>query len=320
MKKKFFSCVFILFILFLLFNMFFHSIDINNIILFAMETFITNIFPSLFPMFILANILSSIGLPEFLGSIFSKIMTKLFNVKGIASFVFFMSMISGFPSNAKYIKDLLDKKLIDEVDANKILIFTFFSNPLFVINTVGLMFFNNIKIGLLMLISHILGNIIVGLLFRNLFNKKEITLENINIKKSFKVLHNKINNTNIFKSFLNNINSSLLVLLNIFGIITCFLILNQIINANIKLNPLSNGILTGLLEFSTGLKSISMANIDFNFKIYLSMFFISFGGFSVHAQIINILEDYKINYYVFFLSRVIHGLISILLLFLFINL
>ena len=82
-------------------------------------------------------------------------MTKLFNVKGIGSFVFFMSMISGYPSNAKYVKELLDKKLINEVDANKILMFTCFSNPLFIINTVGIMFFNNIKIGFFMLISNI---------------------------------------------------------------------------------------------------------------------------------------------------------------------
>ena len=72
-------------------------------------------------MFVISNLLIVIGIPEFLGNLFSKVMTKLFNVKGIGSFVFFMSMISGYPSNAKYVKELLDKKLINEVDANKIL-------------------------------------------------------------------------------------------------------------------------------------------------------------------------------------------------------
>ena len=320
MKKKFFSLAFIFFIIFLIFNIFSHSIEINNIIIYSIEIFIKNIFPSLFPMFILSNVLISIGLPEFLGNVFSRITTKLFNVKGVAAFVFFMSMFTGFPSNAKYVKDLLDKKLIDELTANKILIFTFFSNPLFIINTVGIMFFNNIKIGILMLISHILGNIIVGLIFRNIYYRKEAIEENLSIKKSLKIFHDKINNTNIFKSFLDNINNSLSILLTVFGIITSFLIFNQIINENIKLNPLSNSILTGLLEFSSGLKTISISNINYSLKLYVSMFFISFGGLSVHAQVLNILENYKINYYIFLLSRIIHGLISIFLLYIFINL
>ncbi len=279
-----------------------------------MNIFINNVFPSLFPMFVISNLLIVIGIPEFLGNLFSKVMTKLFNVKGIGSFVFFMSMISGYPSNAKYVKELLDKKLINEVDANKILMFTCFSNPLFIINTVGIMFFNNIKIGFFMLISHILGNLIIGLLFRNIYVSKEKE-NSFSFKKELSILNNKINNTKIFKSFLTSINNSLLTLLNIFGIITCFLIFSELINNYIKLNPIMNSILIGLLEFTSGLKSVSILNISFKLKLYISMFFISFGGFSVHAQIINILDNYKINYMLFLLSRILHGLISIIILY-----
>ena len=76
-----------------------------------------------------------------------------------------------------------------------------------------------------------------------------------------------------------------------------------------------NSILIGLLEFTSGLKSVSILNISFKLKLYISMFFISFGGFSVHAQIINILDNYKINYMLFLLSRILHGLISIIILY-----
>lgn len=314
MKKKVFPLTFILFICFIIFNIFYNSLEINNIILFSMNIFINNVFPSLFPMFVISNLLIAIGVPEFLGNLFSKIMTKLFNVKGISSFVFFLSMISGYPSNAKYIKELLDKKLINEIDANKILTFTSFANPLFVINTVGIMFFNNKKIGFMMLISHIISNIIIGLLFRNIYTDIE-KKESFSLKKEITKLSYKINNTKIFKKFLESISNSLSTLINIFGIITCFLIFNELINNYIKLNPISNSILTGLLEFTSGLKSISILNVNLNLKIYLSMFFISFGGFSVHAQIMNILDNYKINYLLFLFSRIIHGLISIILLY-----
>lgn len=314
MKKKLFSLIIILFFIFIIFNMFTNSLEINKIIIFSIRIFIKNIFPSLFPMLIITNILIAIGLPEFLSNIFTKAMVKFFNVKGIASFVFFMSLISGYPSNAKYLKELLDKKVINEIDANKILIFTSFANPLFVINTVGIMFFNSKKIGLLLLVSHILSNIIVGLLFRNIFKEKEIITKAINFKTNLRNFYYKINSINIFKTFLTSINHALFTMLNILGIITCFLILTTIISTNLKLNPVNNAILTGLLEFSSGLKALSLININFKLKLYLSMFFISFGGFSVHAQIFNILEDYHLKYYLFFLARIIQALISILLL------
>ena len=314
MKKKLFSLIIVFLFTFIIFNIFTNSLEINNTIIFSIKTFVKNIFPSLFPMFVIANILIAIGLPEFLSIIFARVMIKIFNVKGMASFIFFMSLISGYPSNAKYLKDFLDKKLINETDANKILVFTSFANPLFVINTIGIMFFNSKKIGLLLLISHILSNIIVGLLFRNIFQEKELLISKKTFKTNLKNFYHRINNTNIFKVFLTSINNALFTMLNILGIITCFLIVTTIISSNLKLNPVNNAILTGLLEFSSGLKVLSLIDASFKLKLYLSMFLISFGGFSVHAQIFNILGDYHLKYYLFFLARIIQALTSILLL------
>lgn len=319
MRKKLFSLTLVILLLIILFNLFYNSLEINNIISYSISLFIKNVFPSLFPMFVISSLLVAIGTPKFLGNVFNKLMFKVFKVKGEGSFVFFMSMISGFPSSAKFIKELLDKKLITEIDANKILTFTFFSNPLFIINTIGIMFLNSKELGFIILLSHILGNFITGLLFRNLYIDN-LKYNKINIKQSLKTFHNDINNTDIFKELLNGISNSLKTLINIFGIITCFLIIVLIIETNIKISPISNSILTGLLELTSGVKSVSTLDISLKLKIYLSTFFISFGGFSVHAQIFNVLENYKIKYFPFFLSRIIHGCISVLLVYFFINL
>lgn len=319
MKKKLTSTIIILLIIFIIFNIFYNSKDINSVISFSISIFIKNIFPSLFPMFVISDVLVELGIPIFLGNLFSKITTKLFNVKKEASFVFFMSLISGFPSNAKYIKTLVNKKIFDHNDANKVLMFTSFSNPLFIFNTVGILFFNNIKIGLYIFLASLLGNITVGFLFKNLYIKKEIFTK-IDFKDNLKLLNNNINNTKIFKTFLKSVNSSLQTLLNIFGIITCFLIFTTIINNFANFNYLTNLIITGIMEFTSGLNLVSISNISFNLKLYISMFFIAFGGLSVHAQIVTILEDIKINYGLFLLSRIIHSLLSIIYLYIFINL
>lgn len=315
MKKTLYSLFIITILLITLVNIFDHSNDINNVILLSFDLFAKAIFPSLFPMFIIGNILINIGIPNFLGNLFGGLFNKLFKTKGIASFVFFMSMITGFPSSAKYISDLLEKDLINEKDANKILTFTFFSNPLFIVNTVGVLFLNNERIGYLILISHIISNIIIGLILKN-YNNVAIINNYKNPKNILKDLNKSINNTNIFNTILNAIINSLNTLVIIFGIITFFLIITNLINTHLNINPIFNTLITGILEMTSGIKSLSTLDLDLNIKALISIVFISFGGLSVHTQIMNIFKEKKVKYLPFLISRLMHVIISVIILYL----
>ena len=76
-----------------------------------------------------------------------------------------MSMLSGFPSGAKYIKTLLDKGSIDLDEANYLIVFTHFANPLFVL-TVTKGIFKNTTLSYIILICMYLSNLILGLIVR----------------------------------------------------------------------------------------------------------------------------------------------------------
>ena len=231
-------------------------------------------------------------------------------IKGNDAVVVELNSETDFVAKNAEFKELLDKNLINIYDASKILTFTFFSNPLFIINTAGVMFFNNKVFGFYILISHIIGNILTGLLFRNIYKTNNNTLTS-SLKTSIKNFYYDINNTKIFKELLNGIKKSLNILINIFGIMTCFLIITKIITLKLNLSPFPSSILSGLLEMTTGLKSITSLNITEKAKLLLSTFFISFGGLSVHAQIFSMLDNYKINYYIFLISRLIHASLSV---------
>ena len=304
MKKNICSGFVLVTIVILTINIFIKSAYLTDIIVFSVNLFIRNVFPSLFPMFIISYILIEIGIPDFLGSIFNKVFSCLFKCSGYSSFVFFMSMMTGFPSNAKYINDLINNEKIDVLEGEKILKFTFFSNPLFVINTVGISFFNNKMIGLNIFIALLIGNIITGLLFRNNIKSSK---RNISFF-SFKDLINRINNTNIFKTVLIGIQNSLETLINIFGILVFCLILIVFICKNP--HTCSEIFISGVIEMTSGLKYLSISILPLNIKIIISTFFLAFGGFSIHAQIINILKEKKAKYLPFLKARIIHALIS----------
>lgn len=310
MKKRLYSLTIIFTIVILIITIFTKSHHLNNIVNFSINLFINNIFPSLFPMFVISGVLVEIDIPKVLGNIFKKPMNILFKTKGEGAFIFFMSMITGFPSSAKYLDDLIDKKLITSKDAEKILMFTFFSNPLFIVNTVGNIFFNSTYYGLVLLICHIVGNIFVGLIFRN-YNKSIVINDNVSTN-NLKYLNNKINETNIFKVLLKSIKSSLDILINIFGIITFTLIIINILFKDPSNIPTI--FLIGLTEMTTGLKYLSLTNIDILPKLILSCLFLSFGGFSIHFQIMSILSKRKVKYLPFLISRLFHAILSTIIL------
>jgi len=59
--------------------------------------------------------------------------------------------------------------------------------------------------------------------------------------------------------------------------------------------------------------------IPLKLKCVLSVMILSFGGLSVHMQIVSIISDTKIKYFPFLLSRILHSIVSGLMLYLLFN-
>lgn len=314
MRKICISVLIMSLLLFIMFEILTSSSSIMETVGFSFGVWKNNIFPSLFPFFVLSEVLVNYGFIELVGELFKPIMNKCFKLKGVGAFVFIMSLVSGFPSNAKYVRELYKNGLINEYEGSKLLTFTHFSNPLFILGTISILFLNNKEVGLLILVCHYLGNIIIGLLFRNYYVSCE-EKSSISLKKSIISMHKKrISNNKSFgliitDALLNGINTLLLI----FGVVTLFLVITTIIDNNINLSSYYQSILNGILEMTQGLKYVSMLSIPLKIKGTLSVMFISFGGVSVHMQLISILSDTKIKYLPFLVARIIHACISSLM-------
>lgn len=314
MKKYFVSVLIMCILIFSMVEVLTTSESIINTIGFSFGIWKNNIFPSLFPFFVLSHILVSYGFIEFVGEIFRPFMNKIFKMRGSGSFVFIMSLFSGFPSNAKYVRELCMGDMINEFEASKLLTFTHFSNPLFVLGTVSILFLNNKEVGYLILFCHYLGNIFVGFLFRNYYISSG-EASSISLKRAIIKMHEKrISNNKSFGSVVSEgLINAIETLLLVFGVVTFFLIITTIIDNNINLPSYYQSIFNGIFEMTQGLKYISLLDIPLKIKGTLSVLFISFGGICVHMQIISILSDTKIKYFPFFVARVIHGCFSSIL-------
>lgn len=273
---------------------------------FSLNIWVKNVAPSLFPFFVLTDILISYNFVKYLPKWFINFFSNLFNIKKEAVLVFFLSIISGFPSNAKNARKLYDMKILNKYEASHLLMFTHFSNPLFILGTVAIYFLNNKNLGIIILLAHYFSNFVVGIIFRN---------NNFNIKNVNSYIYN--DNLYFGEVFVTAIKSAIDTILLICGTLTCFLIVSSIIVNRFDLSVSNEIIVKSILEITIGLKEISMCNISDLYLVMLASFILSFGGLSVHMQVKSQLVGTDISYKPFFVGRIYQTLISVVLAYIF---
>lgn len=280
--KKYISLLLVLFFLvlevFLLTNSNLIIENFNKTLNICLYTLMPTMFASILFSQILINIEFDKYIPNFIKNGFKKI----FNINDNDVIVFFLSILSGYPNNAKL--------LLNNKNLNNIVHFTNFVNPIFLICTVGGIYLKNIKFSLLILVSHYISNVIMGILLRN-NNTSEYTSKNSNNK----------NFLNIYSS---SLKSTVSTLSTIFSNILFFSIILSLFN------NISN-FSYGLIEFSTGIYKISLSNSSLFIKGLLISIIITFGSLSMHMQILSIND--KIKYIKYIIFRILNVFICIII-------
>lgn len=301
MKEKLFNFTFALLSITSLTFIFYHNKEVAGIILAAIDLFIKKVFVSLFPMFILNDLFISLNLPFYFYKIFHFPFKILFKTSGISAYVFIMSLISGTPSQAYILSELVKSHKISVDEANHYLYFTYFSNPLFLVTMLSTLFpiFTTIKI----ISIHYFSNIIIAFL----------------VRKKAPLMSNESPSTNTFRlgsTITSSIKKSMNTLLMILGTIVFYMLLSHIITSIVQSNILVKTTIKGALELTQGLQALEYLNLG-KIKEILAISFISFGGLSIHTQIKGILEDTNISYHNFFIGRIYQTIISIILIIIF---
>lgn len=309
-RKKIFLSFLIIFVLVLL------VIDPKNNIDACLKGFslwATSILPALFPFFFLTAILSELGFIQKLGNMFSPITKALYRTDGLSGYIFAMSIVSGYPVGAKTTAELYEKGYLSRGQACKITTFTSTSGPLFIVGTVGVGMFGNAKMGYIMLLCHILGAFLNGLLYRNTFKEqlpdiKIYTLKTNNVMEN--IMYNSIKSILIVGGYI-AIFFMLITMLNNFHIFTP---INNFVSLITRINPKTVGAFTnGIIEVTRGCLDVSLLHISTKKALVICTGLISFGGISIHAQALTFLKKFDMPLSYYLRAKVTQTLISIIL-------
>lgn len=290
-----------------------------------------SVVPTLFPFFVATELLNHTNFVPMLGKYLNRFMRPIFKVPGEGAYAFLMGLISGYPVGAKIVCHLREKGLCTKDEGERMLAFTNNSGPLFIVGTVGISLFNNQAIGIILLVTHILACITVGILFGFMKREDKVKWDRYNINTREK--EEKTLGGILGESIKNAISTILMIggFVVIFSIIISILNNSHILEIISKIiSPIITGlginaefvkpVLAGLIELTNGVKLVSEASIaNYNLSIILSAFLLGFGGISILLQVSSIVAktDLSMKKYVF--GKLLQGVIASVYVFLALN-
>ncbi|MCL2202338.1 MAG: hypothetical protein FWB88_00145 [Defluviitaleaceae bacterium] len=261
------------------------------------------VLPSLLPFVVGMNILMGLGFLRFIGELLSPVAMKVFGVGGAGGVAFVTGIASGYPMGAKTIGDMYRAGDIKAGDAQKLMGFCNNAGPLFIVGAVGMGMFGCARAGYTLLIGHILGAVILGLLQRGKGNapRQPIAASRQrqwrNPQKFSKVLGESVRN-------------AMEAMLLVGGLIIFFNVVVRILQIITGLEgALGGGVLGGLFEISGGVRAVSGEGVS-TLSLALAAGIIGFGGLSVHAQALHFTAGTGVRPAPYIIGKLLHGILA----------
>lgn len=291
-KNLIFVCFFTFFFILILIN----KDTVSSSVVNSITLWETKIFPTLFISFVIQDILINYNASFFINYLTCNFFKKLFGISSNGQMAFVLSLISGSPSNAFILSELVLKKKICVDEANHILKFSYFANPIFLY--IMLANFFSISVIFKIIFSLYLSNFLLGFAIC----KKKFLSDNTYF----------FENLNFGKILTKSIKKSMDTLILILGCVTFFMILSSILKIYF-IGDFFNIFISSILEITNGLQSLSLFTGSYKLKEIIAISIISFGGLSVHCQVYSIICDSKLSYKSFLLGRIYSTIIAILI-------
>ncbi|MGG4550848.1 sporulation integral membrane protein YlbJ [Paenibacillus humicus] len=124
------------------------------------------LFPSLFPFFVISELMLGFGIVHFIGKLLDPLMKPLFRIPGSGGFVAAMGFASGYPVSAKLATKLREQRLISRVQGERLVAFTTSSDPIFLIGAVSVGFFGSSQLAGILALAHYGSALLLGIMLR----------------------------------------------------------------------------------------------------------------------------------------------------------
>ena len=306
--KMFITNIFIyLCIILLLIN----SKNVSTCISNSVNIFIKTLVPSLYIYLLITEILINSGLVYNLSFGLSNILSKIFRIPKETTFVILVSFLLGYPNASKCITKLYEDKIISLPLAKKLVSFTNNASPSYILCAIGISMFNSMNIGIILLISHFLSSVIIGICYPY---SQHIIQQKVAISNSFYKI------SSPFDILLTSMLNSFKTLGVILGYLIIFSLIPNLLLTKLQLPEIIKGIIYGLFELTTGINMFSTIVATTTTVITIASFILSFSSFMIIFQVYSFVYKTGIKLKELIIYKLSQGLISSLITFIILKL
>ena len=298
----------------------------------GLETWCVHLLPSLLPFFIAADLLLSLGFVRFLGVLLEPVMRPLFRLPGEAGFALALGFTSGFPMGAILTASLKEQNLCTRQEAARLAAFTSNSSPLFLLISVPVSMLQQPQLGPLLLASHYLANLTIGILLRFLApaSRPPKTSSHLFSKALKEMQYYYRQNHRPFGTMLGQaIQKGISSIVNVGGFVLLFSVLLELLQATGILSliqsffsvilhifsfsaNLAPAISAGFFEMTLGAQTAAQCQAPLLEQLMTISFILGWSGLSIQAQVNSILASQQISSRLYCLCRPLQGFLSAL--------
>ncbi|HHY27340.1 MAG TPA: sporulation integral membrane protein YlbJ [Desulfitobacterium dehalogenans] len=297
------------------------------------------VLPALLPFFILSELLLASGSVHFMGVLMEPLMRPVFRLPGQASFVVAMSLTSGIPIGAILTTRLCKENALTQIEGERLLTFTCNPSPGFMFGAVASSMLLKPELGIVLVGSVYLGNLLVGILFRFYgAQKASPSPASASLSRAFIELRKAQGQDSrpFGQMFGDAVRQSVNTILVVGGFIVFFSVLVNMLETyhithsiGIFIHWLSGGLITsqevsalmnGVLEATLGCRSVIDSFSSLNLKVGLLAAVLGWGGLSTFAQVASFTGTAGLRLLPFVIGRILHSIFALVLSQLFLNL
>ncbi|MGE5372561.1 MAG: nucleoside recognition domain-containing protein [Solirubrobacterales bacterium] len=286
----------------------------------ALSLWAFTVLPALFPFFVVAELLTGLGVVQTFGKLLEPLMRPIFHLPGAAGLVVALGFTSGFPVGAVMTRQLVERGLLTHQDGEHLVCFTNNASPLFIIGAVGTGLMHNPFYGYLLAAAHYLSNVLVGLWLGRLK-----TAESAIVFSSIRPNPDSAPPFHIGKAIRDAISRSITAILAVGGYILLFAVITKMAGTfgfiglcgwlaqAIGLDPIAGqGIGSGLFEMTLGARGVAEAAIPAPVKLVLLSGVLAWSGLSIQSQVLGIMAGFQVRWSRYAQSRLIQMGLSML--------
>jgi sporulation integral membrane protein YlbJ len=309
----------------------------------GLKVFWNIVLPSLFPFFVLSELLLGMGVVHFLGVLLEPLMRPVFNVPGVGAFALSMGLAAGYPMDAVITAKFRKTGMCTRIEGERLLAFTNTADPLFMFGAVAVGMFGHPEIGALIALAHYLSAFTVGYLFRfygrsdrgNRDNRGQDTHRRDEhpkvhiLRRAWWALFRarKADGRPLGQLLGEAVKESMMTLFMIGGFIMLFSVFVRILSvvgvmeaitpairwilSLFGLSPqLSQSLLCGLLEIDLGTVAVSQAAAPLGQRLVLASAVIAWSGLCVHGQVASVIHGTDIRMGPYVVARLLHAILA----------